>query len=215
MTGKRGKTEQFMMLPRGLIESDAWRDLTINARRFLDFLMIEHMRHGGRDNGYLLAPRRQLTAFGIGAHYISGAIDEVDRLGLVDCKRGIGRRPSCYSRTWLKVKGGGVATDRWKVYRSVASAEQHSQGAAGATGPKPDVGCRSENGTTVVSAVSTSNECQTALTKPVVSAKEHSQGAVSSSAKQHSLSRDSYQGGADTPLSGAERTAADGLAGDR
>jgi len=29
--------------------------------------MIEHMRHGGKANGKLLAPRRQLEQFGIGS----------------------------------------------------------------------------------------------------------------------------------------------------
>ena len=54
------RSSQFIMLPRDLLESDAWRGLGINARRFLDFLMIEHLRHGGKHNGYLLAPQRQL-----------------------------------------------------------------------------------------------------------------------------------------------------------
>src|SRR5262249_34930956 len=56
---------QFVPLPRELLETAAWRSLGINARRLLDFLMVEHMRHGGKRNGYLLAPRRQLAEFGI------------------------------------------------------------------------------------------------------------------------------------------------------
>ena len=48
----------------------------------------------------------------------------------------------------------------------------------------------------VVSAVSSENECSLALTKPVASAEQHSQTPKSSSAKQHSPSRRSYQGGA-------------------
>src|SRR5271166_386134 len=93
MTDKT-KAEAFVKLPRDLIDSDAWRALGINARRFLDFLMIEHMRHGGRANGKLLAPRRQIERFGIGSHFVSGAIEEAEHLGFVDCKRGVGRQPS-------------------------------------------------------------------------------------------------------------------------
>ena len=84
---------QFIMLPRELVEGDAWRGLGINARRLLDFLMIEHLRHGGKHNGYLLAPQRQLYEFGIGAHFVTAAIDEVERAGLVTCERGAGKRP--------------------------------------------------------------------------------------------------------------------------
>jgi hypothetical protein len=162
----------FVKLPRELLESDAWRSLGINARRFIDFLMLEHMRQGGKRNGFLLAPRRQLMEFGIGAHFVSDAIDEVDRLGLVDCRRGLGRRPSIYALTWLPLADGSEPSNGWRV----ASAKEHSQ---------------------EISAVSTFNECQTALTKPVASAKQHSQSPKTSSAKQHSPSRSSYQDGAE------------------
>src|SRR5205823_12644118 len=145
-----------------LLESATWRGLGINARRFIDFLMIEHMRQGAKRNGFLLAPRRQLWEFGIGSHFVSDAIEEAERAGLVDCKRGTGRRPSYYALTWLPLADGTAPTNRWSV----------------------------------VSAVSTQNECCSALTKPVASAKQHSQRPKSGSAKQHSPSRSSYQGGA-------------------
>ena len=48
------------MLPRSLIQSDAWRAAGINTRRFIDFLLLEHMAHGGKANGKLKAPGRQL-----------------------------------------------------------------------------------------------------------------------------------------------------------
>jgi hypothetical protein len=130
--GKAGEGGQFVMLPRDLLESAAWRGLGINARRFVDFLMVEHMRQGGKHNGFLLAPRRQLWDFGIGSHFVSGAIAEADRAGLVDCRRGTGRRPNYYTLTWLALANGSAPADRWR---------------------------------SVVSAVSTQNECSLALTK--------------------------------------------------
>ena len=153
---------QFVMLPRDLLQSTAWRGLGINARRFIDFLMLEHMRQGGKHNGFLLAPRRQLWDFGIGSHFVSGAIEESERAGLVECRRGTGRRPNYYALTWLAVADGSAPADRWR---------------------------------SVVSAVSTQNECSLALTKPVASAEQHSQGPKSSSAKQHSPSRSSIPEG--------------------
>ena len=35
---------QFIMLPRELLEGDAWRGLGINARRLLDFLQFHTAR---------------------------------------------------------------------------------------------------------------------------------------------------------------------------
>ena len=91
----------FIKLPLELLTSDAWRFLSINARRFIDFLMIEHMRHGGKANGNLLAPRRQLEQIGIGARHISAAIEEAVQGGFVSCRRGMGRQPNLYAVTRL------------------------------------------------------------------------------------------------------------------
>jgi hypothetical protein len=98
----------FIKLPLELLASDAWRSLSINARRFIDFVMIEHMRHGGKANGRLLAPRRQLEEFGIGARHVSAAIEEAVRGGFVNCHRGTGRQPSLYALTWFPL-GDGIA----------------------------------------------------------------------------------------------------------
>jgi hypothetical protein len=91
----------FIKLPLELVTSDAWRSLSINARRFIDFVMIEHMRHSGKANGRLLAPRRQLKEFGIGARHISAAIEETVRHGFINCWQGSGRQPNLYALTWL------------------------------------------------------------------------------------------------------------------
>jgi len=99
-----------------LLESDAWHFLSINAKRFVEFLMIENMRHGGKRNGFLLAPREQLEKFGIAARYISAALNEVERVGLVDCTRGGGRQPSIYTLTWLPFGDGSAPSDRWRSY---------------------------------------------------------------------------------------------------
>jgi len=95
------KAEPWVKTPLSVAETRL--SLNINAQRFLDFLMIEHMRHAGQRNGFLLAPRRQLLEVGIGARHISPAIEEAERSGLVACKRGVGRRPSYYALTWLPV----------------------------------------------------------------------------------------------------------------
>jgi hypothetical protein len=119
-------TEQFVKLPRDLLESAAWRSMSINARRLIDYLLIEFMRHAGKQNGFLLAPRDQLEGFGIGRHFISAAVQEVEQLGLVDCCRGTGRRPNTYGLTWLPATDKSAPTNRWRL-APVAGAKQHPQ----------------------------------------------------------------------------------------
>jgi hypothetical protein len=102
----------------GLRESDAWRSLGINARRFIDFLERELMRHGGQGNGKLKAPFRHLEDFGIGARHIVGAIREAEELGLVDCNRGGMRVATTYALTWLAFHDGTQPTNRWRVFRN-------------------------------------------------------------------------------------------------
>jgi hypothetical protein len=116
----KAKGDQFAKLPRDLLESTVWRSLSIHARRLVDFLLIEHMRHGGRENGSLLAPWEQLIAFGIHAHFVSTAIEETERIGLVDCKRGVGRAPSLYGLTWLP-RGDDPPTHRWRNHNATAA----------------------------------------------------------------------------------------------
>ena len=103
MSGKGGppKGEPWVWLTRDLLRSQAWRGLGINARRLVDFLLIEYMNHGGKRNGHLLAPREHLEAFVIGRRHITAAIDEARIARLIDVKRGTGRRPSTFALTWL------------------------------------------------------------------------------------------------------------------
>ena len=79
------------------------RTLGINARRLLDFLELEQMKHAGWKNGQLLAPRAQLEEVGIGRQYISDAIDELKNSGLILVRYGRGRQPSLYTLVWLPV----------------------------------------------------------------------------------------------------------------
>jgi hypothetical protein len=110
-----GASRHFVMIYDDLLSSSAWHSMGINTRRLIDFLMLEWIRHNGRQNGFLLAPRKQLIAFGIHHHFISAAIAEAEKLGLIDVIRGKGRIPSRYALTWLPLKGETMATDRWRA----------------------------------------------------------------------------------------------------
>jgi hypothetical protein len=167
----------FVMLPRELLESTAWRSLSINARRLLDYLMIEHMGHAGKRNGFLLAPWRQLVAFGIGDHFVDGAVTEAERVGLVDCRRGTGKRPSVYALTWLPLSDGSAPSNRWR--HAVEPAKQQALR---------------------MPAKQQAAACQTAGTKPVVPANQQAPRPKSMPAKQQAPYRKpsaSYHGKAE------------------
>jgi hypothetical protein len=89
------------------------------ARRFLDFLELEHMHHGGAENGRLLAPYSQLEAFGISSRDISPAIEMVLAFGFVartvHGERNGGRaNASRYRLTWLPTAEGDLPTEDYK-----------------------------------------------------------------------------------------------------
>ena len=166
------KGEAFIKLPRDLLESEAFGSLGPTSFRVLRFLMIEHMRQGGKRNGFLLAPRRQLVAFGVRPHDISASINQLERVGLVDCRRGIGRRPSEFTLTWLPLSDGTEPNQRWRECSGEAAAI-----ATGRKRAKSRIDYARQPAVASTQTALTRNECcldtemntQTALTKPVAS----------------------------------------------
>ncbi len=112
------KGEAWIWQTLKMLESPAHRALGINARRVLDFLMIEWMHHGGTENGRLLAPYNQLTAFGLPKSEIRRAIDELEAFGFIDVLKGkrlCGQaQASRYGLTWFSTAEGEPANNRWK-----------------------------------------------------------------------------------------------------
>ena len=105
-------------IPLEVVESDAWRSLGINAHRLVGFLMREYMRHRGKENGKLKAPRMQLATFGINRGEISRAITQAEELGIIECQRNGLRTASTYALTWLSLRDGTPANHRWRLYRN-------------------------------------------------------------------------------------------------
>jgi hypothetical protein len=120
----------FVQLSIELLTSPAWRGRSINCGRFIEFLMIEHMHHAGRENGWLLAPYDQLVKFGITRRLIRATIEEAVERGLVAVVHGIRRTfkdtsPSRYRLTFLPekvVNAAGITyfaepTNEWKRFK--------------------------------------------------------------------------------------------------
>ena len=81
------RPEGWVKLSRSVVEKMATANLSAAAWRVLVFLMRELLRHGGKGNGQLKAPHRQLVAFGVSASLVSSAIKELEAAGLVRCRR--------------------------------------------------------------------------------------------------------------------------------
>jgi hypothetical protein len=113
---------QFAPRPRDLLQSKAWAAVSVHVRRLVEFLELEHLRHGGQENGLLMSPRRQLRAFGIHSRSISAAIEDGVKLGLIDVCRGSRRRPSLYTLTWLHLHDGTPPNNRFTECDAAAEA---------------------------------------------------------------------------------------------
>jgi hypothetical protein len=74
-----------------MMQSDAWRDMSVNARRMLDLLETEYLMHGGYENGNLIITYDQFVAGGIRRESISATIAELERLGWLEVTRGLYR----------------------------------------------------------------------------------------------------------------------------
>lgn len=110
--------EQFIKMPRGLMASDAWLSMRGGHLKIISFLCEEHMRRGGKQNGNLKAPQRQLYKLGIWTRAVAGLIDDLEKRGLIACQRGGMRSPILYTLTWLPTADGKPASHAWRAYRA-------------------------------------------------------------------------------------------------
>jgi hypothetical protein len=78
------------------------------------------MGKGGRENGKLKAPHRQIIEFGICPRHTAAAIREAEELGVIDCVRGGMRVATTYALAWLPLHDGTAATNRWRAYSNLA-----------------------------------------------------------------------------------------------
>jgi hypothetical protein len=75
---------QFIAHPRQMIESPAWRALSLAARKALDRIEIEHMNHGGVENGKLPVTYQDFEAWGVHPRFVAPALRELEELGIIE-----------------------------------------------------------------------------------------------------------------------------------
>lgn len=114
------RDERWIWLPLGLLESEVWNARSINCIRLIEFLICEHARHAGRENGNLCAPYDQLEAVGLTRSLIRPSVEEAIELGLLrititgGCLAGT-KVPSRYRLTFYPTHDGAPATNEWKL----------------------------------------------------------------------------------------------------
>src|SRR5262245_4033117 len=114
-----------------MLESPAWRALTLSARRVLDRIEIELAHHGGNDNGRLPVTNEDFIAYGIHNDAIFPAIRELAALGFIRVtERGRGgnaeyRRPNLFFLAFAHARNGKVQppTHDWRKIKTVEEAE--------------------------------------------------------------------------------------------
>jgi hypothetical protein len=115
-----------------MLESPAFRVLSLSAHRVLNRIEIEMAHHGGTENGRLAVTYDDFEAYGIHRHAIASAIREAVALGFVEVteKGRAGnaehRKSSRYRLTYRHAKGlPGDGTHEWrKAASDLAEAEK-------------------------------------------------------------------------------------------
>jgi hypothetical protein len=96
MTAERRKRSnrihgQFSPRLIDMLESPAYRVLSLSAHRVISRIEIEHASHGGTENGKLVVTKEQFIDYGISHDQVAPAIREAAALGFIKItKRGRG-----------------------------------------------------------------------------------------------------------------------------
>jgi hypothetical protein len=126
-----------------MMESPAYRVLSLSAHRVLDRICIELGHHGGNDNDKgLPVTYEHLEEYGIDRHAIAPAIRELEALGFIEVTQhgkpsaGEFRLPNLFRVTWA-VCQSAKPTHEWKRIPDIDTAERWAQAARKAkTGTK-------------------------------------------------------------------------------
>jgi hypothetical protein len=98
--------EQYVRLPRQLLESPALRVLNINEFRALLRILVEHQSKSGFVNDGLVVTTRDFVSYGIHPRHVTSALRVLRELGIIECTRNMGgsvsgRTPNLWRPTFL------------------------------------------------------------------------------------------------------------------
>jgi hypothetical protein len=113
-----------------MLGSPAWRALTGNALKIVLRIALEHLKHGGIENGKLPVTYQDFVRAGIRKNSIREALAVAEQLGMIE-RTSVGevpwhgdiRAPSTYGLTWLPRYDGAPPSNRWKQIETDAEAK--------------------------------------------------------------------------------------------
>src|SRR5215510_14123051 len=120
---------QFAARHIEMLESPAYRVLSLAAHRVLARVEIELAHHGGHDNGKLPVTYEQFVEYGIDRHSVAPAIRELSELGIAEVteKGRAGnaefRRPNLFRLTYHYV-GRAEPTHEWRRIKTIDKAKK-------------------------------------------------------------------------------------------
>jgi hypothetical protein len=115
----------FIMTRLVMLDSVAYWALKPIEVRILEVIEIEHMRHGGAENGRLIVTRRQLEKRGIHKDVIAPSLRALEALGFIEITErgvaGIGEHAKAhrFRLTYVQPK----PTDEWRKFHDPAFAK--------------------------------------------------------------------------------------------
>lgn len=121
--------EGFVWLTSRIMQSSAFRAMSLNARKLVDRVQVEHMAHGGTRNGDLIVTYTDLVEWGIRRNSIPPTIAEVVALGILEHRPGrashiAGRgHPQVFRISWLPT-GDEPPSTKWCAFETIEQAEQ-------------------------------------------------------------------------------------------
>jgi hypothetical protein len=117
-----------------MLESPAYRVLSLSAHRVLDRIQVELAHHGGADNGALPVTYDQFVEYGLHRHAIAPAVRELVALGFIEMtergRHGNGefRTPNKFRLTF-RPTGKAAETNEWRKFETIEGAELMAQAA--------------------------------------------------------------------------------------
>jgi hypothetical protein len=118
-----------------MIESPAWRALSLSARRCLERIEIEMAHHGGRSNGELPVTYRDFVAYGVPKAMVKPALAELTALGFIEMTPGHASQYPEYGRAarfrllYRSGIDGPLEEHRWKRLKTNVEAKLAARGA--------------------------------------------------------------------------------------
>jgi hypothetical protein len=131
---KQKSIENYVQLRFSVLDSPAYRVLSLSGVRVLARILIELGRHGGKDNGRLPVTHADFIEYGIDAHSVGPAQREVQALGFAEItQRGFAgsadrHRPNMFRIAFMPTDDG-PATDEWRLIATFDEARRIAKSA--------------------------------------------------------------------------------------